>query len=58
VAQKVEHLPSKSEAESSITSTTKTNNYQTVKHWWLTSIILATKEAEIRRIEVRSQPGQ
>jgi hypothetical protein len=25
---------------------------------WLTPVILATQEAEIRRIEVRSQPGQ
>jgi hypothetical protein len=27
-------------------------------HWWLTPVIPATHEAEIRRIEVRSQPGQ
>jgi hypothetical protein len=27
-------------------------------HQWLMHIILATQEAEIRRIEVRSQPGQ
>jgi hypothetical protein len=26
--------------------------------WWLTPAILATQEAEIRRIEVRSQPRQ
>jgi hypothetical protein len=26
--------------------------------WWLTPVILATQEAEIRRIEVRSQPGK
>jgi hypothetical protein len=26
--------------------------------WWLTPVILATQEAEIRRIEIRSQPGQ
>jgi hypothetical protein len=24
--------------------------------WWLTPIVLATQEAEIRRIEVQSQP--
>jgi hypothetical protein len=27
-------------------------------HRWLTPAILATQEAEIKRIEVRSQPGQ
>jgi hypothetical protein len=27
-------------------------------HWWLTPIILATQEAEIRRITVQSQPRQ
>jgi hypothetical protein len=26
--------------------------------WWLRPIIPSTQEAEIRRIEVRSQPGQ
>jgi hypothetical protein len=26
--------------------------------WWLTPVILAAQEADIRRIEVRSQPGQ
>jgi hypothetical protein len=26
--------------------------------WWLTPVILVTQEAEIRRIMVRSQPGQ
>jgi hypothetical protein len=25
-------------------------------HWWLTPVILATQETEIRRIEIRSQP--
>jgi hypothetical protein len=29
-----------------------------VGHQWFTPIILATQEAEIRRIMVRSQPGQ
>jgi hypothetical protein len=28
------------------------------RHWWLTPVILATQEAEIRRIMVGSQPGQ
>jgi hypothetical protein len=28
------------------------------RHQWLTTIILATQEAEIRRIEIQSQPEQ
>jgi hypothetical protein len=27
-------------------------------HWWLTPVILAVQETEIRRIMVQSQPGQ
>jgi hypothetical protein len=28
------------------------------RQWWFTSVILATQEAEIRRIVVQSHPGQ
>jgi hypothetical protein len=28
------------------------------ERWWLTSVILATQEAEIRKIAVQSQPVQ
>jgi hypothetical protein len=33
-------------------------NREIAEHLWFTPIILDTKEAEIRRINVRSQPGQ
>jgi hypothetical protein len=46
----VERLPSKSEALSS--------NPSKVGCQWLTPVILDTQEAEIRRIEVQSQPWQ
>jgi hypothetical protein len=36
--------------------TTKKNNKS--QALWLTPAILATQEAQIRRMEVRSQPGQ
>jgi hypothetical protein len=28
------------------------------RHWWFMSVILATQEAEIRRITIPSQPGE
>jgi hypothetical protein len=36
----------------------KTRNLLEARHRWLTPVILATQDAEIRRIAVRSQPGQ
>jgi hypothetical protein len=43
-----------------IPSTAKRKKKKTkhARHPWLMFIILATQEAEIRRITVRSQPGQ
>jgi hypothetical protein len=35
-----------------------TKNKHSARCRWLTSIILATQEAEIKRIAARSQPGQ
>jgi hypothetical protein len=32
--------------------------YILARHWWLIPVILATQDAEIRRITVQSQPGQ
>jgi hypothetical protein len=40
---------------SCIVISTKSNRTK-VRSWWLTPIIVATQEAEIRRIAVRSQP--
>jgi hypothetical protein len=34
------------------------NNHVLAQHQWLTPVIPATQEAEIRRITVRSQSGQ
>jgi hypothetical protein len=34
------------------------NNHFIAGHQWFMPVILATQEAEIRRIVVRSQPGQ
>jgi hypothetical protein len=33
-------------------------SYRKARSWWLTSVILATQKAEIRKIKVQSQPGQ
>jgi hypothetical protein len=36
----------------------KLKRRENTRPWWLTPVILATQEAEIKRIAVRSQPGQ
>jgi hypothetical protein len=36
----------------------KVKTEEKAKHWWLTPVILATPEAEIRRIKVGGQLGQ
>jgi hypothetical protein len=66
VAEAVRTLPSKHETLSSNTSAAKKKKKKRKKEKkrilpaarWLMPIILATQEAEIRRIAVRSQPGQ
>jgi hypothetical protein len=55
VAQVVERLASK---EAQYCQKKKKKEYRNVgRCWWLTPIILATQEAQIRRITVESQPG-
>jgi hypothetical protein len=65
----VGHLPSKGKALSSNPGTSKrvfkiisvhmfslSLEVVLARHWWLTPVILAIQEAEIRRIMVQSQP--
>jgi hypothetical protein len=55
VAQVVEHLSSK---HKTLSSTPNPGKNRTARHWWLTLVILATQEVEIRRIMVQSQHEQ
>jgi hypothetical protein len=48
----------KLESSQLLKSSLKSRNLKTAGHRWLTPIILATQEAEIKRITVQSQPGQ
>jgi hypothetical protein len=41
------------EAPSSISSTIQNKNHTQDRCWWLTPVILATQDAEIRRIAVQ-----
>jgi hypothetical protein len=50
MVQVVEHLPSKHKSPSSNSSTNKQK--EEARHGWLTPVILATWEAEIRRLVV------
>jgi hypothetical protein len=61
MAYMVQFLPSKHEAFSSTPSAIKTQRKTKKKQagrWWLTPVILAPQKAEIRRIEVLTQPRQ
>jgi hypothetical protein len=51
-------LPSKHDALSSNHSPSLLPTKRKVGHWWLTYVVLATQEAEIRRIEVQNQHRQ
>jgi hypothetical protein len=53
----IEHLPSKYEAVSS-NSSIKKKKKKKARHWWLTPVMLANYEVEIRRIMVQVQPEQ